>query len=129
MRSTPLVGRKLWFGPRRFGWGWDPVSWEGWAAMAAWVALMLAAGLLPDGWEVGGAIAAALGLVVTCILKGTNPGGPEASERLAVRRRNERRTPEMTEAARQRRRVLEDEPSVTDAARRLRGVAPGRRRR
>src|ERR1019366_1097023 len=25
VRTAPLIGRKAWFGPRRFGWGLDPV--------------------------------------------------------------------------------------------------------
>lgn len=24
--------RRVWFGPKRFGWGVSPASWEGWAA-------------------------------------------------------------------------------------------------
>lgn len=29
-----LISKHAWFGPKRFfGWGWSPVSWEGWAAI------------------------------------------------------------------------------------------------
>jgi len=27
--------RKPWFGPHRYGYGWGPVSWQGWAVTAA----------------------------------------------------------------------------------------------
>ena len=30
-----------WFAPRRFGWGWTPISWQGWALTLAFVALAL----------------------------------------------------------------------------------------
>jgi hypothetical protein len=55
--------RKGWFGPKRFGWGVSPRSWEGWLAMLAWViglvallrqagpALDGAAGLSADAWR------------------------------------------------------------------------------
>ncbi len=33
VRFDPLVGEKVWFGPRRHGWGWRPVSWEGWVVL------------------------------------------------------------------------------------------------
>ena len=118
----------MWFGPRRFGWGWDPASWEGWVATVVSIALLGAAGLLPPRWNVAGALAATAALIVTCILKGTRPGGPDAADRFREIRRNARRTPEMQERDRRLRQVLEDEPSVTQAAARLRRV-PARRRR
>jgi uncharacterized membrane protein YkvI len=31
---------KPWFGPKRVGWGASPVSWQGWAATGAYVALL-----------------------------------------------------------------------------------------
>ena len=27
--------RKPWFGPHRYGYGWGPVSWQGWVVTAA----------------------------------------------------------------------------------------------
>lgn len=26
-----------WFGPKRIGWGWRPVTWQGWAVTAAFI--------------------------------------------------------------------------------------------
>lgn len=37
--------KKLWFKAKRYGWGWTPASWEGWA-----VTLVYAAAL---AWSVG----------------------------------------------------------------------------
>lgn len=33
---------KLWFRAKRYGYGWTPCSWEGWAVLAAYTALMVA---------------------------------------------------------------------------------------
>jgi hypothetical protein len=35
--------RRGWFGPKRFGWGASPQTWEGWAITLAMVALLAAA--------------------------------------------------------------------------------------
>lgn len=32
---------QLWFHARRYGWGWEPVTWQGWVAMAIYLALLL----------------------------------------------------------------------------------------
>jgi hypothetical protein len=31
-----------WFGPKRYGWGLTPVSWQGWVLTAAYVAAVFA---------------------------------------------------------------------------------------
>lgn len=38
--------KRGWFGPKTFGWGISPASWEGWAATAAMVLAMVGAGLI-----------------------------------------------------------------------------------
>jgi hypothetical protein len=35
-----MAGRP-WFGPRRYGWGLKPVSWQGWVCTAAYLAAVL----------------------------------------------------------------------------------------
>lgn len=81
MRTTPLIGTKLWFGPRRLGWGWTPVSWEGWAALAILVGVVLGASPFshdhPLGYQLL-VLADTVILLVLCALKGTPPGGPTA---------------------------------------------------
>ena len=129
MRFTPLIGRKVWFGPRRGGWGWDPVSWEGWASLLGWALVSIGATRFFGGDPWIAVVLLVVGLVGTCVLKGTPPGGPEAADRFHQARRYAKRTPEMMERDRRLRRVLEDEPSVHDAARRLRDEPVRRRRR
>ena len=31
------VTKEAWFGPKRWGWGWSPVSWQGWVVTIAFV--------------------------------------------------------------------------------------------
>ena len=38
--------KRVWFGPKRFGWGASPASWEGWAATGVFVIAMLLTGNL-----------------------------------------------------------------------------------
>ena len=37
---------RVWFGPKRFGWGASPASWEGWAATGVFILAMLLTGNL-----------------------------------------------------------------------------------
>jgi hypothetical protein len=71
-----VVGKKAWFGPRRLGWGLEPVSLEGWAITLA--------GLAASRWvakRAGGRRfrhLVGLGVVGIALLKGTSPGGRKA---------------------------------------------------
>ncbi len=72
MRTKPLIGRKPWFGPRRFGWGLSPVSTEGWLLTALAIAVSVAA--KKEGREtLRNRVMPAL--VIVILLKGTSPGG------------------------------------------------------
>ncbi len=33
--------RVLWFRAKRYGWGWEPCTWQGWAVMFAWTGLVI----------------------------------------------------------------------------------------
>lgn len=33
--------RKLWFKRKHYGWGWYPVSWEGWLVVLVFIVLLL----------------------------------------------------------------------------------------
>ena len=33
--------KKLWFKRKKYGWGWYPVTWQGWAIIVAYIALLL----------------------------------------------------------------------------------------
>lgn len=32
--------RRYWFRARRYGYGWTPSAWQGWAVVAVWIALV-----------------------------------------------------------------------------------------
>jgi hypothetical protein len=72
-----MITKHPWFGPKMgVGWGWSPVSWEGWLATGI-CAVIIVGGLLvygrtPTGmYVVVGAVAA---LIVVCLITGTAPG-------------------------------------------------------
>ncbi|MDB5259488.1 MAG: hypothetical protein JWO73_696 [Candidatus Taylorbacteria bacterium] len=39
---------KIWFKAKRYGWGWRPVTWQGWLILLAYLALVVGAFLLTD---------------------------------------------------------------------------------
>ncbi len=41
---------KYWFKARRYGWGWTPDTWQAWAVLAAYTAVLVGSAvlLLPD---------------------------------------------------------------------------------
>jgi hypothetical protein len=79
MRTQPILGRKVWFGPRRFGWGLEPVSVEGWLVAAAAVLLSVLAART-DRYRAQARCIKWLLLAMT-LLKGTAPGGPASRRR------------------------------------------------
>ncbi len=38
----------LWFKAKRYGWGWYPVTWQGWVVLVVYVGLALAFSLTVD---------------------------------------------------------------------------------
>jgi hypothetical protein len=78
MRTTPLVGRKAWFGPKPGAWGWQPCCWQGWVMLFGWSATFLAVLEFRDQSPIAGIawmVAMATLLIDVCILKGSSPGG------------------------------------------------------
>jgi len=73
--------RSYWFGRKRFGWGISPTSWQGWASVAVYGALMIATakfGFLTvhPVWEV------VLRLVLTVVFLGVMFATFDRSERM-----------------------------------------------
>ncbi len=71
--------RRYWFPAKRYGWGWGvPISWQGWAVLAAFFALLLI-GLFvfPPSVQLGAYLAYTTGLcgllVAVCWLTGEPP--------------------------------------------------------
>ena len=70
-----MITKKTWFGPKRIGWGWRPVSWEGWLMTALSVGVVIAASIAFRGTPMTGyiSLAAVAALFVVCLLTGTRP--------------------------------------------------------
>ena len=75
--EMPRLTREPWFGPKRYGWGLSPVSWQGWLATLVFVVVaILAASLIHPPLNVPAAIIVVLLFVGLTLLTGTKPGGP-----------------------------------------------------
>ncbi|NLT35133.1 MAG: hypothetical protein GXX83_04480 [Gaiellales bacterium] len=72
----PSITRKPWFGPRRLGWGWTPITWQGWV-----VSLVLLAAILAAAWLLTSALRTAviILLVVALLLVSYLTSGPPGS--------------------------------------------------
>ncbi len=69
----------MWFPAKRYGWGWGfPTVWQGWAVLAAFVALLAVGGLVvlpgygPAVFVGYTAMLCAL-LIAVCLAKGERP--------------------------------------------------------
>ena len=65
-----------WFGPKTgFGWGWTPVTWQGWAITALFLILFLGACYAPVRHK--GVVCGVLlvGYLAIVVATGTKPGG------------------------------------------------------
>lgn len=68
--------RRPWFGPRRLlGWGWSPVSWQGWMVVGLFVVGIACAAVFLHSIVLILAVEALLivALLVICLLTGTPP--------------------------------------------------------
>jgi hypothetical protein len=78
MQTEPKTDPKYWFPAKRYGWGWGiPRTWQGWAVLAAFVALLIIGQVvLPPGrpgwYLLYGALLLGL-LIGVCWLKGEPP--------------------------------------------------------
>jgi hypothetical protein len=77
----------VWFAPRWFGWGWAPVSPEGWVVAGAWlVATIVVAEKTSAPWWVTSLALPAV-LLLVCWLKGTSPGSGRSRAAMERERR------------------------------------------
>lgn len=72
-----MITKYPWFGPKRsFGWGWTPITWEGWALTALMLIAVLGAFLVfgrsPAATYITIGVTAVF--LVLVILTGTAPG-------------------------------------------------------
>ena len=64
-----MILKRGWFGPKRFGWGVSPASWEGWAATGVFVLMMgLTGSLLDKPWVWAGMMANVVAYIALVIL-------------------------------------------------------------
>jgi hypothetical protein len=72
-----MITKHPWFGPKKtFGWGWTPVTWEGWFVTAICASIVIGA-FLAFGYSAAAiylTIGAVGALVAICLLTGTAPG-------------------------------------------------------
>lgn len=50
--------RTYWFGPKRFGWGLSPKTWQGWVSVLVYAGLMIGSSVVSElgpyrVWDVG----------------------------------------------------------------------------
>lgn len=70
-----MITRKPWFGPRRFGYGWTPITPEGWlTAGAAIVCVIASIAVLPVAWKVPASLIISVMLCGVCWLTSGPPG-------------------------------------------------------
>lgn len=66
---------KPWFAPKAFGYGAGlPIAWQGWAALAGFLAAVVAAAVVLDGWARGLVIAALIAAFVLLAYRKTDGG-------------------------------------------------------
>jgi hypothetical protein len=67
------ITTKPWFGPKRFGWGWTPITWEGWLSVLVWIGLFyLAIQYYGANWLLMITLIAVL--IIFSYMTGGNPG-------------------------------------------------------
>ena len=67
MRDNP---KGYWFKRKLYGWGWVPVSWEGWAVTLGFIAVLLLNGfyMASNGEPSSGALTLVFGSIIISII-------------------------------------------------------------
>lgn len=78
-----MDNKKLWFRAKRFGWGWTPITWQGWVSTVVFVAFLLSIINSAENWNKTlkeGVVELIIPLVVVtasffsiCFLRGEKP--------------------------------------------------------
>ncbi len=76
--------QKPWFKAKRYGWGWTPITWQGWVIMIIWILINLKAFILMDVKSHSGSdilisfapifIITTIIFLIICYRKGEKPG-------------------------------------------------------
>jgi hypothetical protein len=67
------MNNKKWFKRRRYGWGWYPVTGEGWMVTVLYMLGVTLLGIQCSSWMFPGIAALTLGLLIICMKKGPAP--------------------------------------------------------
>jgi hypothetical protein len=78
VRTSPRIGKKVWFGPHRIGWGLGPASFEGVATTIGFTVMTAALRKRNDGKRSQEEIFVLVLFLLIVFLKGTSPGGRKA---------------------------------------------------
>jgi hypothetical protein len=81
VRTSPRIGKKVWFGPHRIGWGLGPASIEGVATTIGFTVATSAIRKRNGGKRSPEELVLVALLLLIVFLKGTSPGGPKAYKR------------------------------------------------
>ena len=81
--ATTHPEQRYWFRAKRYGWGWTPCTWQGWAALAVWAiaftALVVgcaAAASASNGVLFGVLVALAIAATLALVWVGWRTGEP-----------------------------------------------------
>lgn len=71
-----MITKYPWFGPKEgIGWGWTPITWEGWSVVALFLVLLILSHFLLASpirnYAIAGEVAV---LILICFLTGLPPG-------------------------------------------------------
>ena len=65
---TKTKGNSLWFKRRRYGYGWTPVTWQGWTVVDLFLAIVVGGAALSASAESDAAVVIYLNFVVAATL-------------------------------------------------------------
>jgi len=78
-----MENKKLWFKAKMYGWGWTPISWEGWVITILYVITIVQYGWSADKWAHSGSdtplnfaipfVINTIFLLIICYAKGEKP--------------------------------------------------------
>lgn len=74
MQPKQTPPQRLWFKRRRYGWGWMPVTWEGWLVTVIFLVTVLIAALrLSPAYLLPVIVVETACLLLVCFAKGPTP--------------------------------------------------------
>lgn len=67
--TAAMTPPEYWFPAKRYGWGWGfPLTWQGWAVVLSYCAVVLLAAMV--GWGIPVVVVATVVVLLVCLNKG-----------------------------------------------------------